>query len=313
MRHPPGTEATLNHLRVSLGTERTDDRSPAQRSSDLLARQFQTWLDAASPRASTWRTLAPAKVDSNLPLLTVLDDRSVVSRGDITKSDTYRATLAGPLKKIRALRLETLPDEGLPAGGPGRIYYEGAPGDFFLSELTVKCDGRPVKIARATESFSASPEADPKNPKRLATRAAEAIDGEPSSGWSINGGQGRVQYAVFTFAEPLDVAEALDIEMLFERHYACGIGRFRLSVTEEEPSADAARYPPEIEEALALKSVRSFRGATPGFASAFSFHRPGTRRANTRDRGLAASAAEESDDARASRTTGGRAAPDVCS
>ena len=255
LRHPPAAEETLRHLRVSLGTQGADERSPAQRSADLLARRFQLWLDTAGPRASTWRPLAPAKVDSNLPLLTVLDDRSVISRGDITKSDTYRATLAGPLKKIRALRLEALPDEGLPAGGPGRIYYEGAPGDFFLSELTVKCDGRPVKIARATETFSASPEPDPKNPRRLATRAAEAVDGEPSSGWSINGGQGRVQYAVFTFAEPLDVAAALDVEMLFERHYACGLGRFRLSVTDEVPSADAARYPPEIEEALALPAA----------------------------------------------------------
>ncbi len=255
LRHPPGAEATLPQLGVSLGAERADGRSPSQRSADLLARRFQTWLDAAGPRASKWRPLAPVKVDSNLPLLTVLDDRSVISRGDITKSDTYRTTLAGPLKQIRALRLETLPDEGLPAGGPGRIYYEGAPGDFFLSELTVKCDGRPVKIARATETFSASPEVDPKNPKRLATRAAEAVDGEPSSGWSINGGQGRVQYAVFTFAEPLDVAAALDVEMLFERHYACGIGRFRLSVTDEVPSADAARYPPAIEAALAVPAA----------------------------------------------------------
>jgi hypothetical protein len=139
----------------------------------------------------------------------------------------------------------------LPERGPGRIYYEGPIGDFFLSELTVLADGRPVKFARATESFAALPDIDPKNPQRLPTRAAEAIDGEPSSGWSVNGGQGRAQYAVFTLAEPLAAADKLDVQMLFERHYACGLGRFRLSVTDETPSADAARYPDEIETILA--------------------------------------------------------------
>ncbi|MBL9093119.1 MAG: PSD1 domain-containing protein [Planctomycetaceae bacterium] len=256
LRHPAGAQPALDRLRLEWGVERPTTRTPAESSAELLARRFQAWLEAATPTAVAWRTVRPAAVDSNLPLLTVQADDSVVSRGDITKSDTYRVRLAGPLKSVRALRLEALPDAGLPAGGPGRIYYEGPLGDFFLSEFTVKCDGRPVKMARASESFSALPEVDPKNPKRLATRAAEAIDGEPSSGWSINGGQGRVQYAVFTFAEPIDAAEALDIEMLFERHYACGLGRFRLAVTAETPAADAGRLPPDVEAALAVEAER---------------------------------------------------------
>ena len=168
LRHPPGADAALDHLRVSLGTERADGRSPAQRSADLLTRQFQTWLDAASPLAATWRTIAPVKVDSNLPLLTVLEDRSVISRGDITKSDTYRATLAGPLRKIRALRLETLPDEGLPAGGPGRIYYEGAPGDFFLWKTVAGC-GSLLLHAKAT--------ANAVRVNGIANRAARCLEG----------------------------------------------------------------------------------------------------------------------------------------
>jgi len=251
LRHPAGDVAAFDELRVRLGTVRPNSHSPRERTAELLARQFRSWLEAASPGAVAWRPVRPTEVDSNLPDLTVLDDNSVLSRGDITKSDTYRVTLGGPFRNIRALRLEALPDEGLPERGPGRIYYEGPIGDFFLSELTVRADGRPVKFARATESFAALPDIDPKNPQRLPTRAAEAIDGEPSSGWSINGGQGRAQYAVFTLAEPLAAADKLDVQMLFERHYACGLGRFRLSVTDETPSADAARYPDEIETILA--------------------------------------------------------------
>jgi hypothetical protein len=256
LRHPAGSQSGFDRLRLEFGSERPSSRTPAELSSELLARRFQAWLDGTTSTAVDWRTVRPAAVESNLPLLTVQSDASVVSRGDVTKSDTYRVRLASPLKNVRALRLEALPDAGLPAGGPGRIYYEGPPGDFFMSEFTVKADGRPIKISRASESFSALPEVDPKNPKRLATRAAEAIDGEPSSGWSINGGQGRMQYAVFTFAEPIDVAETLDVEMLFERHYACGLGRFRLAITDETPAVDAGRLPPDVEAALAVPAER---------------------------------------------------------
>ena len=41
---------------------------------------------------------------------------------------------------LSALRLEALPDDSLPARGPGRAYYEGRKGDFFLSELTATLD-----------------------------------------------------------------------------------------------------------------------------------------------------------------------------
>ena len=77
---------------------------------------------------------------TNLPRLELLEDGSVFSTGDITKRDIYTlqfARLAGT-GPLTALRLEVLPDERLPAGGPGRAYYEGRKGDFFLSEVAVR-------------------------------------------------------------------------------------------------------------------------------------------------------------------------------
>ena len=108
--------------------------------------------------------LRPVEAKSNMPRLEVLDDSSVFSSGDQTKRDVYDLKFRTDLKGITAVRLEVLPDERLPKHGPGRIFYEGPFGDFFLSEITVKADGKPVKLARAS----------PKN-------AAGAIDGKPEA------------------------------------------------------------------------------------------------------------------------------------
>ena len=72
---------------------------------------------------------------ANLPLLTIEDDGSVFASGDQTKCDTYRCDLPTGRSGITAFRLDALPDDRLPDGGPGRTYYEGPMGDFFLSEL----------------------------------------------------------------------------------------------------------------------------------------------------------------------------------
>ena len=71
---------------------------------------------------------------SNLPLLTVQEDNSVFASGDITKDDTYELRFTDIPVGTTALRLEALPDDRLPAHGPGLCSYEGPKGDFFLGE-----------------------------------------------------------------------------------------------------------------------------------------------------------------------------------
>ena len=57
--------------------------------------------------------------------------------------------------KRPALRLEVLPDERLPKRGPGRVYYEGPAGDFFLSEVTLAAGTAPVRLAKASQTYAA--------------------------------------------------------------------------------------------------------------------------------------------------------------
>jgi hypothetical protein len=201
-----------------------------------LERKFSEWLAGEEKRAVRWTLLHPVSARSTMPLLTVLPDGSVLASGDQTKRDVYDVVFRTDLKGISAIRLEVLPDDSLPKHGPGRVFYEGAPGDFFLSEVTLKADGAPVSLGRATQSFGNS--------------AGTAIDGNPQTGWSINGGQGRAHAAVFSLSQPLAAARDLSLQLLFERYHSADLGRFRVWATTDSRQVDASAFPTELEPAL---------------------------------------------------------------
>jgi hypothetical protein len=214
-----------------------DERRPVdERRKASLEGRFREWLKRESADAVRWTVLKPTTLSANIPHLAVQDDSSVLASGDQSKRDVYTLRFAGSRRPITAIRLEVLPDDRLPSGGPGRVYYEGAFGDFFLSELTITAGGKKVQIKEATSSFP------------NAKAAAVAIDGDPQTGWSINGGQGRKHWAVFRLAAPIDAAGDLEISLLFERYHAAGLGRFRIWATNDPRPVAARVTPPEIEE-----------------------------------------------------------------
>jgi hypothetical protein len=71
-----------------------------------------------------------------------------------------------------------------------------------------------------------------------------------SSGWQVLGGYGQQHAAVFHFEKPIDLTNGFDLKMLFEKHFACPLGHFRISVTTSD-HATATDHPFEVEEALA--------------------------------------------------------------
>ncbi len=222
-------EAKMTALVKELPTKFPKDIDPEK--------AFAEWLKQERAKATPWRVVRPAEVSSNLPLLTLQPDDSVFASGDFTKSDDYRLTLRGDFAGVTAVRIEALPDERLPRGGPGIGYYEGPIGDFTLSEISASADGKPAKFAKATHTFASG-----------GFTSQAAIDGNPQTGWSVSGGQGKRQVAVFVFDKPL-AAKELMLKMIFERHFAAGLGRFRVAVTTtKDPIAVAT--PAEVEAAL---------------------------------------------------------------
>ncbi len=206
---------------------------------------FAVWMADKQKSAVVWTSLKPLEAKSSMPLLTVQPDNSILASGDITKADTYDLVFKLEQGQSTAIRLEALPDESLPAHGPGMCFYEGPKGDFFLGEFQVTVNGRPVKFASATESYS-------KN--NFGANPANAIlvtDGDPQTGWSCAARYGERHEAVFVPAEPLPAGE-LKVKMLMGRHYAASLGHFRLSVTTDSKAVRAQDLDEELSRALTM-------------------------------------------------------------
>ncbi len=257
LRQEQGGGHLIGRFRLAFGAAdntagSASTRSLAERRRTHLEQRFAAWRDEQSKRATPWFTPRPSAATSGLPLLTVLDDHSLLSSGDQSKSDLFEIAFDNVPAGVTAVRLEALADERLPKHGPGRVYYEGPHGDFFLSNIGLasadprgQLDERP--FSQASHSFANG-----------ANGAAAAIDDNKQTGWSINGGQGRSHWAVFNLKDPTPVAGRLVVRLLCERYYAANLGRFRLSFT-TAPQAAASTTPPEIEALLAAPAT----AATP--------------------------------------------------
>jgi len=219
-------------------------KTPLLTGPEHLESRFAAWLATERARVVKWSNLHPTEAKSNLPLLTVQPDDSIFVSGDISKMDTYQLTFRNVPAGVTALRLEALPDDRLPAHGPGMAYYEGRKGDFFLGEFLVFSTEAKVKLVRATESFSKN------NFGNAPVTAALATDGNPETGWSTASREGERHEAVFNLAEPLRVAGDLRVKMLFGRHYAASLGRFRIAFTTDPRGATASTLPLEAQELL---------------------------------------------------------------
>lgn len=239
-----GGQHTLGKFRLRFGAAQPDNdpRPVEQRRREGFATAFESWKKAQAAGAVRWQLIVPSKATSNLPLLSVEKDGAVFVSGDITKRDVYDLAFRGLPKGVTALRLEALPDDRLPSHGPGRIAYEGPQGDFHLSTLTA-AEGKLVKAVSNVGNAQA------------------ALDTVPQTGWNINGSQGKVSVAVFTFEKPLE-SETLSLQLVFEQYYAAGLGKFRLSVTTDPLSPNNGGFRallPSLEDALAQNDEARLR------------------------------------------------------
>lgn len=245
LEHQQAAQHLIGRPRIQLGRTVSDGRSVAERRKSAAEAAFQKWLGKARSSAVRWSPLRPSSATSNLPLLTVQDDASILASGDISKSDTYQLTFNAPSEAVTAVRLEALPDPHLPKNGPGMAYYEGPKGDFFLGELSLIAGGQSVRWKSSSQSFG-------KNAFGAEATAALAVDGDPQTGWSTAGREGQRHEAVFVPEAPIPGNADLKLSLLFGRHYACSLGRFRVSVTTQAGGVQARDLPTELEPLLLI-------------------------------------------------------------
>ncbi|MFZ9343593.1 MAG: PSD1 and planctomycete cytochrome C domain-containing protein [Opitutales bacterium] len=230
-----------------------------------LEAALDRWIAEEKAGSSRWQVLRPSSMKTTLPHLETQPDGFILGGGDITKSDVYDLAFSEAVKGATAIRIEVAHHPSLPNDGPGLTNYEGPLGGFFLSEIQAWQADRRLAFGDASATndeeedrisdAAAAPKAKAKaGAKAKAVRkknnADAALDGEMSSGWQVLGGYGQRQTAVFRFEKPTDLDSGWAIKMLFEKHFACPLGHFRVSVT-TDPQAKATGHPAEVEAMLA--------------------------------------------------------------
>lgn len=232
--------AQRKQIEAALETERVR----LQEGTSGFESAFTAWLKEAQEAATQWTTLTPREMKTNLPKLEVLEDGSIFSSGDVTKRDVFTLQFENDTP-ITALRLEVLPDPRLPEQGPGRCYYEGRKGDFFLSEFQVFKGKEPMTITQPSHTYGKI---------SIGGGSADAnnvLDGDGSSGWSTAEQNGKAHHLVLPLKNPISAKTPFTIEMLFERHFVVSLGRFRLSATSETGTPIAKAHGTRAEALLA--------------------------------------------------------------
>ncbi|MCA9083293.1 MAG: PSD1 domain-containing protein [Planctomycetaceae bacterium] len=242
LRQQYGSQHTIGAFRLTALRDRPVEDLERRRTDEREA-AFAAWRERERPNAVHWQHLQPTAATSNLPILTIQDDDSIFASGDTAKRDDYHIDLTPLDQPITALRLEAIPDDRLPAHGPGSTYYEGTLGDFFLTEIRAACGEQSFAFANASETYE-------KNRFGKPSSAAMSIDGDIQTGWSVHERQGERHVAVFVFEKPVPAGTPLHIHMSFGRHFASSLGRFRFAASTAPGTPLARTWSADVAELL---------------------------------------------------------------
>ncbi len=192
--------------------------------------------DAAAVRGLTdvllqplmmWHVLTPSAVRSQGGAdLSIQPDGSILAGGTNPPRDAYRVTARTDLPRVAAIRLETLRDASLPAGGAGRFPGNG---NFLLTGLRLAtATGKATPVAARLTAASADAHS---------ARAASMVAGVPGAVWDTFPAQGDPHWLTARAEPPAAAGPGTTVEVVMEfrdRQWPnTALGRFRLAVTDD--------------------------------------------------------------------------------
>ncbi|HEX8916071.1 MAG TPA: hypothetical protein VF796_27230, partial [Humisphaera sp.] len=195
--------------------------------------------------------------------LTVEKDGSVVALGPVPPAETYTLTTSTPLRAITAIRLEAIPDDRLPASGPGRM----ADGNFILTRFAVSATARNAQAAGGDKTGPVGGTVGPvtlraarANYEQQGWPIAGALDEKPDTGWAVSPLMGRSHAATFYPRVPIagqegGTALTLTLEFASPQYPGSSLGRFRVWVLGAADPDTAPRVPAEIAEILKVSET----------------------------------------------------------
>ncbi len=205
---------------------------------------------------AAWTVLPPAEMTSaGGATLNGRKDGSILASGKNPQADTYTIKVNTDLVGITAIRLEALTDPSLPCSGPGRA----SNGNFALDEVRVKAWPRSNPAAAVTATLQ-NPVADFSQNFLGNWPVAAAIDGNPTTGWSIHPREGLPHAAIFHLQKPIGFSGGAVLEFTLQQGSPPehNLGRVRLSATTAPPPI-AAPKPVEPRSVLVKGQVPASR------------------------------------------------------
>jgi len=217
-----------------------------------LPLELRKWLAGQAgqdARKSTWQVLTGELSSSGGSEFVLQADGSYLAGGQAPSQEVLTLiTAAAGSGTVQTLRLEALADPSLPRSGPGRADNGNfALGNFAVEVVDQKGQAKSLKLVNPRATHQQNGEV---------LSLAASIDGDPVSGWAVDGQIGKSQAAVFDLAEPLELrsGDQLRVTLTFNHPNARhAIGRPRLSWSDRPDLAaevGEAGPPREIVEAI---------------------------------------------------------------
>jgi hypothetical protein len=223
----------------NLLAPRDDEAAELRRRRDAVDATTTTW--AAVP----WTTLALRPTTATTTTFAVRDDGSLLATGAAPARADYELTFTNVVPGVRALRLLALPDATLPERGPGRADN----GNFVLGEIELyaETDGPEERIAIASADAEF---AQPGYP------AAHAIDGDPNTGWALNG-RHEATALHLVLGAPLPAGRGRLVLRQQTHHHQHVLGHFAVRVTDTDITATLAA------RSAATTALQQYEAALP--------------------------------------------------
>ena len=236
--------------------EQRDPTRLAELETPELARQVAAWEQAWTSREEDWIPFEVLSVTSTGgATLTQQPDGSWFASGKRPDRDTYIVTARRRPGTLAAIRLEVLPDDRLPQHGPGR--WDN--GNFHLTEFRASAAVEENEAAVPIVFFQARADFD----EGPAISAAQAIDGNNETQWGVHPRYGESHQAIFEVKGVTEYPARTVFTFRLENQGGAvghGIGRFRLSASDEPPAEPLAKpLPAALTEILRTPANRRTR------------------------------------------------------
>ncbi|NBV25030.1 MAG: DUF1549 domain-containing protein [Proteobacteria bacterium] len=219
--------------------------------------RFAKWRESApaqSTNVAPWQMCDVNSASATSAALVIAPDGTVRYSANKAKDDTYTVKVATYQRGLRALRLDALADDSLPAKGPGLSDN----GNFVLAD--VKVTARPLDAKSKEKPVTLKLKAVAATHEQKNYPLTGAVDAKGNSGWAVAPEFGKDHAAIFGIVgEPVgfEGGTELEFQLVFKGFF--GLGKFRLGFsTNESPALAGAK------EEQSLRELHSALAATGG-------------------------------------------------